>query len=447
MQKQYNIVVLGGGESGVGAALLAKQNGESVFVSDSGTLKENFKKEIIDAGIDFEEGKHSSEIITKAKTIIKSPGIADNSNIVLKAKRARIEIIGEIEYASRSTNAKFIAITGSNGKTTTTLLIYHILKQAGLKVGLAGNIGQSLARQVIADNPEWFVIELSSFQLDSMYSFHAHVAVMMNITPDHLDRYDNNFDNYINSKFRILQNQNKLDYFIFFADDPIIRKKMSDIDIYATKLSFSLNNNTNNAAYITEKQLIIKHKNQELTMFYDELILKGKHNLCNAMAAALVAGVSNIKNEKIRESLANFTGVEHRLEEYLTIHGVQYINDSKATNINSTWYALESMTRPTVWIVGGVDKGNDYSELDSVVSKNVKAIICLGIDNKKIINHFKDKIDIIIETRSMKEAVYTAYKIAVPNDVVLLSPACASFDLFSNYEERGRKFKEAVREL
>jgi len=446
MQKQYNIVVLGGGESGVGAALLAKRNGESVFISDFGTLKDKYRKEIIEAGIDFEEGKHSVEIITNAKTIIKSPGIPDESEIVVQAKKSGVEIIGEIEYGARNTNAKFIAISGSNGKTTTTLLIYHILKQAGLKVGLAGNVGQSLARQIVTENPDWFVVELSSFQLDTMFTFHAHIAILMNITPDHLDRYNYNFDNYINSKFRILQNQNQSDYFIYFADDPVIEKKVSELNIAAKKLTFSLKDDAKKNAYISGNQIVIKYNNQ-LNMFYDELIVKGKHNLCNAMAAGLTADITNIKNEKIRESLASFTGVEHRLEEYLTIHGVLYINDSKATNINSTWYALESMTKPTVWIVGGVDKGNDYSELDDVVAKTVKAIVCLGTDNKKIFSHFKDKVNIIVETQSMKEAVYTAYKLAEPNDVVLLSPACASFDLFSNYEDRGKKFKEAVRDL
>ncbi|MGI6479319.1 MAG: UDP-N-acetylmuramoyl-L-alanine--D-glutamate ligase [Salinivirgaceae bacterium] len=446
MQKRYNIVVLGGGESGVGAALLAKRNGESVFISDFGTLKDKYKKEIIEAGIDFEEGKHSVEIITNAKTIIKSPGIPDESEIVVQAKKSGAEIIGEIEYGARNTNAKFIAITGSNGKTTTTLLIYHILKQAGLKVGLAGNVGQSLARQIVTEDPDWFVVELSSFQLDTMFTFHAHIAILMNITPDHLDRYNYNFDNYINSKFRILQNQNQSDYFIYFADDPVVEKKMSELNIVAKKLTFSLKDDTKSNAYISKNQIIIKYNNQ-FAMFYDKLIIKGKHNLCNAMAASLVADITNIKNEKIRESLASFTGVEHRLEEYLTIHGVLYINDSKATNINSTWYALESMTKPTVWIVGGVDKGNDYSELNDVVAKTVKAIVCLGTDNKKIVDHFKDRVNIIVETQSMKEAVYAAYKLAEPNDVVLLSPACASFDLFSNYEERGKKFKDAVRDL
>lgn len=446
MQKRYNIVVLGGGESGVGAALLAKRNGESVFISDFGTLKYKYKKEIIEAGIDFEEGKHSVEIITNAKTIIKSPGIPDESEIVVQAKKSGAEIIGEIEYGARNTNAKFIAITGSNGKTTTTLLIYHILKQAGLKVGLAGNVGQSLARQIVTEDPDWFVVELSSFQLDTMFTFHAHIAILMNITPDHLDRYNYNFDNYINSKFRILQNQNQSDYFIYFADDPVIQEKISKLNIAATKVTFSLKDDTKSNAYISKNQIIIKYNNQ-FAMFYDKLIIKGKHNLCNAMAASLVADITNIKNEKIRESLASFTGVEHRLEEYLTIHGVLYINDSKATNINSTWYALESMTKPTVWIVGGVDKGNDYSELNDVVAKTVKAIVCLGTDNKKIVDHFKDKVNIVVETQSMKEAVYAAYKLAEPNDVVLLSPACASFDLFSNYEERGKKFKDAVRDL
>lgn len=446
MHKQYHTVILGGGESGVGAALLAKHLGDSVFISDSGKIKEQYKKELATAAIEYEEGQHSLDIIEKAKLVIKSPGIPDNSDLIKSIKNSGIEIIGEIEYAARHSNAKFIAITGSNGKTTTTLWIYHILKNGGLNVGLAGNIGQSLARQVVKNNYDWYVVELSSFQLDTMYLFHAHIAIIMNITPDHLDRYDYNFDNYIKSKFRILQNQTANDYFIYFADDNVIMQQVSSLEIVAKQKTFSLEENKRTTAYKSNNQIIINNSHY-LNMFYDQLILKGKHNHCNAMAAAIAADIAGIQNEKIRASLANFTGVEHRLEEYLTIHGVLYINDSKATNINSTWYALESMTRPTVWIAGGIDKGNDYTELDSVVSKNVKAIICLGIDNKKIVEHFKDKVNIIIETSSMDEAVKTAYKITAPNDVVLLSPACASFDLFDNYEDRGRKFKEAVREL
>lgn len=446
MHKQYHTVILGGGESGVGAALLAKHLGDSVFISDSGKIKEQYKKELATAAIEYEEGQHSLDIIEKAKLVIKSPGIPDNSDLIKSIKNSGIEIIGEIEYAARHSNAKFIAITGSNGKTTTTLWIYHILKNGGLNVGLAGNIGQSLARQVVNNNYDWYVVELSSFQLDTMYLFHAHIAIIMNITPDHLDRYDYNFDNYIKSKFRILQNQTANDYFIYFADDNVIMQQVSSLEIVAKQKTFSLEENKRTTAYKSNNQIIINNSHY-LNMFYDQLILKGKHNHCNAMAAAIAADIAGIQNEKIRASLANFTGVEHRLEEYLTIHGVLYINDSKATNINSTWYALESMTRPTVWIAGGIDKGNDYTELDSVVSKNVKAIICLGIDNKKIVEHFKDKVNIIIETSSMDEAVKTAYKITAPNDVVLLSPACASFDLFDNYEDRGRKFKEAVREL
>ncbi len=445
--KQYTTIVLGGGESGVGAAMLAKRNGEIVLVSDSGQLKEKYRTELAEAQIDFEEGKHTLEIVAKAKLLVKSPGIPDKMPVLQFAKEKGIEIIGEIEYAARYTKAQFIAITGSNGKTTTTLWIYHILKNAGLRVGLAGNVGQSLARQVLHENPDWFVVELSSFQLDSMFEFHAHVAILTNITPDHLDRYEYKFDNYINSKFRILQNQKPDDYFIYFADDPVIASKVAEMAIAARKLTFSLTKSEGVSAYATYDKINFNTHNQPFTMFYDELILKGKHNLCNAMAAALAADVTRIRKEKIRESLASFSGVEHRLEEYLSIHGVQYINDSKATNINSTWYALESMTRPTVWIVGGVDKGNDYSELDVVVKKSVKAIVCLGVDNKKIVNHFSGMVETIIETHSMEEAVYTAYKLAVPNDVVLLSPACASFDLFQNYEDRGRKFKDAVRNL
>ena len=446
MATKYSTVVLGGGESGVGAALLAKHRGETVFVSDGGILKDKYRKELIEAGIDSEEGNHSKSIIGDAKLLIKSPGIPDKAPIILFAQSKQIPIIGEIEYAADHSNAKFIAITGSNGKTTTTLWIYHIMKQAGKSVGLAGNVGQSLARQVLMDDPEWFVLELSSFQLDSMYKFRANIAILTNITPDHLDRYEYKFENYIRSKFRIIQNQTNDDFFIYFNDDPVVMEMVEKMEVAAQKITFSLTNKSSNA-YVADKEIVFNRVNHPFSMFYDELLLKGKHNTCNAMMAGITADITRIRKEKIRESLADFSGVEHRLEEYLSIHGVQYINDSKATNINSTWFALESMSRPTVWIVGGVDKGNNYAELDEVVLKSVKAIICLGVDNQKIVDHFKDKISNIVETRSMEEAVYTAYKIASPGDAVLLSPACASFDLFANYEDRGHQFKAAVRNL
>ncbi|MDD4746649.1 MAG: UDP-N-acetylmuramoyl-L-alanine--D-glutamate ligase [Salinivirgaceae bacterium] len=446
MDKQYSTVVLGGGESGVGAALLAKHNGETVLVSDGGVLKEKHRKELIEAEIDFEEGGHTKSIVETAKTIIKSPGIPENAEIVLFAKGKSIPIIGEIEYAAAFSKAKFIAITGSNGKTTTTLWIYHIMKQSGKKVGLAGNIGQSLARQVLHDDPEWFVVELSSFQLDSMYTFRAHIAILTNITPDHLDRYEYKFENYVRSKFRIVQNQTNNDYFVYFNDDPVVTEMVDKMEIAAKKITFSLTN-TNCDVYVKDQEIVFNRVNQPFHMFYDELLLKGKHNTCNAMMAGIASDITRIRKEKIRESLADFSGVEHRLEEYLSIHGVQYINDSKATNINSTWYALESMSRPTVWIVGGVDKGNDYSELDAVVEKHVIAIVCLGVDNQKIIDHFKDKVSVIVETRSMEEAVVTASKLSLPGSAVLLSPTCASFDLFANYEDRGAQFKAAVRNL
>lgn len=447
MNKFYKTVVLGGGESGVGAALLAKKRGETVFVSDFGIINPKYKKELIEVGIDFEENHHSFEIISKASTIIKSPGIPDKAPVIKFIKEQNIPIIGEIEYAASVSKSKFIAITGANGKTTTTLWIYHILQKAGLSVGLGGNVGTSLARQVADNAPEWVVVELSSFQLDTMFTFHAHIAVITNITPDHLDRYDYKFENYINSKFRILQNQTADDYFIYFADDQVIQKEITRRNIAARQLTFSLTNNNCHTAYCCDKQIIFNKTNHQFAMFYDDIPLKGKHNLCNAMIAGVTADTIHVRKDEIRELLKNFSGVEHRLENYLSIKGVLYINDSKATNVNSTWYALESMTRPTVWIVGGTDKGNDYNELNEAVSKSVKAIICLGIDNTKITNHFKNIVKIIVETRSMTEAVSCASKLAESGDIVLLSPACASFDLFKNYEDRGQQFKEAVRSL
>ena len=447
MTKVYSTIVLGGGESGVGAALLAKKKGEGVFLSDFGSISDKYKSELIAAEIDFEENRHSFEIIKNAQLIIKSPGIPDNAPVIKFAQEQNIKIMGEVEYAALSSKSKFIAITGSNGKTTTTLWIYHILKQSGVNVGLAGNVGISLARQVAVEDPEWFVVELSSFQLDTMFDFRAHVAILTNITPDHLDRYDYKFENYINSKFRILQNQTSTDYFIYSADDPVVSKEVHNRNITAQIRTFTLSNNKNNTAYCCQEQICFNQINQPFAMFYDSLQISGKHNIYNAMAAGIAADIVKIKKEKIREAMMSFMGVEHRLEKFLSIQGVLYINDSKATNVNSTWYALESMTQPTVWIVGGTDKGNDYSELNDVVARNVKAIICLGIDNSKIIAHFGKIIDIIVETRSMTEAVYCASKLTKHGDTVLLSPACASFDLFKNYEDRGRQFKEAVREL
>ncbi|HON18794.1 MAG TPA: UDP-N-acetylmuramoyl-L-alanine--D-glutamate ligase [Salinivirgaceae bacterium] len=447
MSKYYDIVILGAGESGVGAALLAQKLGYRVFVSDMAEIKENFKNELAEYNIPFEEKHHTIDIVTSAPTIIKSPGIPDKAPVVIAAKEAGCDIIGEIEFAARYSKAKFVAITGSNGKTTTTLLTYHIFKQAGLDVGLAGNVGQSLARQVLDRDHEWFVVELSSFQLDSMTKFKAHIAIITNITPDHLDRYEYKFENYINSKFRILQNQTESDYFIFFDDDPVVKQQIEQRSICSQKCSFTLKNNQTKTGYCQDNQIVINFKNNKLTMFYDELLIKGKHNRSNALAAAIAAQIANIKNETIKQSLQNFMGVEHRLEPYLSIQGVLYINDSKATNVNSTWFALDSMDRPTIWIAGGVDKGNDYSELDEVVHRTVKAIVCLGVDNQKIINHFKNIVPVIIETRSMPEAVKKSYELAVPGDVVLLSPACASFDLFKNYEDRGQRFKDCVRQL
>ncbi len=447
MQQHYDIAILGGGESGTGAALLAKKLGMKVFLSDLGEISPTYKIELSQNEIPFEEGKHTAEIITSCPLVIKSPGIPDKAPIIKTVTESGCEVIGEIEFAARYSNAKFIAITGSNGKTTTTLLTHHIFKEAEYNVGLAGNVGQSLARQLLESKPEWFIVELSSFQLDTMKTFRAHVAIITSITPDHLDRYDYKFENYINSKFRILQNQTAADYFIYCVDDPVVSEEVKHRHIEAQKLTFTLENNPAYTAYCTDKQIVFNFKNNKLAMFYDELLIKGKHNQRNALAAGLAAQIANIKNEQIRQSMQSFVGVEHRLEQYLSIQGVLFINDSKATNVNSTWFALDSMERPTIWIVGGVDKGNDYSELDELVSQKVKAIVCLGVDNTKIINHFKDLVPTIVETRSMQQAVREAYSLSSPGDVVLLSPACASFDLFKNYEDRGTQFKQWVRQL
>lgn len=441
------VVILGAAESGVGAAILARKQGFDVFVSDKGSIKEKYKNELIARQFDFEEGDHTEEKILNADLVIKSPGIPDKAPLIKLLKEKGTPIISEIEFAGRYTSAKKICITGSNGKTTTTLLTYHMFQKAGLNVGLAGNVGQSMAWQVAENDYDYYVIELSSFQLDGMYEFKADVAVLLNITPDHLDRYEYKMQNYIDSKFRITQNQTSEDVFIWCADDPVLKHEMSKRNLGAHCVPFTLGTPPALGAGLENNQLIINWEQNIFTMSILDIALQGNHNTYNSMAAGISGMAVNIRNEKIRESLSDFKGVEHRLERFLKVHGIEFINDSKATNINSTWYALESMTTPTVWIVGGIDKGNDYSELYELVKSKVKAIVCLGVDNSKILEAFKNVEIDMVETQSMEDAVRSAYFMAKNGDTVLLSPACASFDLFENYEDRGRQFKQAVREL
>jgi UDP-N-acetylmuramoylalanine--D-glutamate ligase len=444
---QKRLVILGGGESGVGSAILGLAKGFDVFLSDKGSLKEIYKKELDENHIKWEENQHNESLILNADLVIKSPGIPDKVEIIKKLKEKHISIISEIEFASRYTNAKMVCITGSNGKTTTTLLTYHLFKKAGLNVGLAGNVGKSFAMQVARENFDVYVLELSSFQLDGMFEFKADVAILMNITPDHLDRYEYEFQNYINSKFRITQNLDKDCVFIYCSDDEVIKSELEKRKIDAQMFPFSLTENHNQGAKIENNELIINFKNTNFTMILHDLALHGKHNTYNSMAAGLAGHVFKIRKDTIRESLSDFSGVEHRLEPVIKVHGVQYINDSKATNVNSTWYALESVNAKIVWIAGGVDKGNDYESLLPLVKEKVKAIVCLGTDNSKIHKAFKGVVATIVDVTSMKDAVQKSYTFAKKGEVVLLSPACASFDLFENYEERGRKFKSEVRNL
>ena len=441
------IVILGGGESGAGSAVLALKQGFDVFVSDKGEIKEKYREILNSHKIKWEEGNHTEEIILSADEVIKSPGIPENAPIIIKIREKGIPVISEIEFAGRYAKGVKICITGSNGKTTVTNLIYHILKKAGKDVAMTGNVGNSFAMAVAEKSYDYYVIELSSFQLDGMFEFKADVAVLMNITPDHLDRYGYELQNYVDSKFRITQNQTKSDYLIYWDGDPIIRKELSKKSYGMTLLPFSDEKQDGMAAYIKDNELIIDYPNKTNLMTIHELALKGRHNTYNSMAAALAGKVINIRKEVIRESLADFQGVEHRLEPVITVCGINFINDSKATNVNSAWYALECMETNIVWIVGGVDKGNDYSELFPVVKKKVKAIVCMGKDNKKIVEAFRDKVPTIVETGSMEEAVRSSYYLAKKGDTVLLSPCCASFDLFKNYEDRGRQFKAAVRNL
>ena len=442
------LVVLGGGESGVGTAILGKKKGYDVFVSDFGKIKENYKEVLTINGIAWEDEKHTEELILNADVVMKSPGIPEKAPIVKKLIEKGIPVISEIEFAIQFTDALTVGITGSNGKTTTTLLTYHLLKQGGLNVGLAGNIGKSFAWQVAENKLDIYVLELSSFQLDGIINYKPHIAIITNISPDHLDRYNYDYSLYIDSKFRITKNQTEADYLIYDNEDEAIQNWLKNNTIKANKVPFSLiTKPENEGGFLEENNMNTTIKNDTFTMPINELALEGKHNIKNAMAATAVAQLLNIRKQTIRESLTNFQGAEHRLEKVLKIQGVQYINDSKATNVNSVFYALDSMTTPTVWIVGGVDKGNDYDELMPLVREKVKAIVCLGVDNTKISNAFNNVVDVMVETTSMSEAVQIAQRLAEKGDSVLLSPACASFDLFENYEDRGKQFKQAIYNL
>jgi UDP-N-acetylmuramoylalanine--D-glutamate ligase len=441
------LVILGGGESGVGTAILGKKKGYDVFVSDFGKIKENYREVLVINGIAWEEGTHTEDLVLNADVVMKSPGIPDKSPIVKKLLAKGIPVLSEIEFAAPFTTATLIGITGSNGKTTTTMLTYHLLKSAGLNVGLGGNIGKSFAWQVAENKFDSYVLELSSFQLDGIVDFKPHIAIITNISPDHLDRYDYKYENYIDSKFRITMNQTEEDYLIYDADDEAIATWFKTHTTKARLIPFSLTKTFSEGAYIKNNKMEISINQEEFTMDTEHIALEGKHNMKNAMAATSVAKLMQIRKATIRESLSNFQGVEHRLEKVLKIQSVQYINDSKATNVNATFFALDSMNTPTVWIVGGVDKGNDYNELMSLVREKVKAIICLGVDNKKIIDVFGNVVDIMIEVDNMNDAVRMAQRLSEKGDTVLLSPACASFDLFENYEDRGNQFKQAVKNL
>ena len=450
MDKQgdkIKIIVLGAGESGAGAAVLASVKGFDVFVSDYGIIKPEYKKLLEKYNIPYEEGGHTLPNILDADEVIKSPGISDTTQVMLRIKLAGIPVISEIEFAGRYTRAKKICITGSNGKTTTTSLIYFMMKNAGLNVGLAGNIGKSFALQVAQGDYDYYVLEISSFQLDNMYEFKADIAILLNITPDHLDRYGHDLQNYVDAKMRILRNLTSDECFIFCSDDQITVKSLENIILTAKRLPFSVQHEESPGGSLKDDNMVLDSGGDTLSVPLSELSLKGRHNTYNSMAAGLTGGVLQIKKETIRKSLSEFQGVEHRLEPVLTIREVAYINDSKATNVNSVWYALECMSGNVIWIAGGTDKGNDYNDLYSLVKNKVKALICLGKDNTKIITAFIDHVEIIEDTHSMRDAVSAAYRLSSPGDTVLLSPACASFDLFENYEDRGVQFKNCVRQL
>lgn len=439
--------MIGGGESGVGAAVLGKDKGMEVFLSDSGSLSPSYRQTLVEENIEFEEGKHSEEKILNADIVVKSPGVAPTAPLIVALMEKGIPVISEIEFAAGFTDSKMVCITGSNGKTTTTLLTYHILKKAGMDVGLAGNVGKSLALQVSRDPHAIYVIELSSFQLENMYKFKANIAVILNITPDHLDRYDNKMENYAAAKFRILQNQTKDDYFIYWQNDPLIRKQVENVQGEALRLPFGLDREPDTAAYMEDGIVRFVTPMEVWEIPRDKISLPGLHNLYNSMAAGLSATALHIRKESIREALEDFEAVEHRLEYVATIDGVRYVNDSKATNVNSTWYALESMETPVVLILGGKDKGNDYKEIEDLVKSKVRAIVCMGLHNEKIMDFFKDKVEEIYDTHSLQDAISACRKAAKAGDTVLLSPCCASFDLFNSYIDRGDRFKEEVKKL
>ena len=441
------LVILGGGESGVGTAILGKQKGWEVFLSDKGSLKPHYRETLNKEGIQWEEGTHTEEKILSADVIMKSPGIPYKALIIKKAHEKGIAVISEIEFASQYTDSLIVGITGSNGKTTTTLLTHHIFKEAGLQVGLGGNIGYSFAELVATENPPYYVLEISSFQLDGTEHFAPHIAVLLNITPDHLDRYDYKFENYIDSKFRIAMNQTENDYLIYDTDDEVITQWLSTHTIKSKLIPFSIEKELPQGAFLKDNKIYIMLENQTTEIDVEEISLRGKHNIKNTMAASVAARLVNIRNNSLRESLKGFKGAPHRLEEVKVVEGVTYVNDSKATNVNSVYYALDTIKTPIVWIVGGQDKGNDYNSLLPYVHEKVRAIVCLGVDNTPIIQSFYNTIDTLVETRSMDEAVKLAQGFAQEGDTVLLSPACASFDLFKNYEERGDLFKAAVQKL
>lgn len=445
---EKRIIILGAGESGVGAALLAKKQKYDVFVSDSSLIKEVFKSELILNHIEFAEGSHDTERVLSADIVVKSPGIPEKNEMVQELRRKDVEIISEIEFAYRyKGDSKIIAVTGSNGKTTTTAMIYHICSTAGLDCAVVGNIGFSFARQIATDPKKLYVAEISSFQLDDIEFFRPDVAVLTNITEDHLDRYNYKFENYIESKFNIIKNQNENDVFIYNEDDEVTIKYLDKFLTTTNPLPFSMNKQLPQGAYISNAEMHIKWKKEEMNMSVDDFAVKGKHNQYNTMAASLSAVVMDIRKEKIRDAVQTFESLEHRMEPVATIKGVEFINDSKATNTNSTWFALESMTKPTILILGGVDKGNDYSFMKEIVKEKVKAIVCMGLDNRKIHEAFGKDVELIINTDNAKDAVRSAFHFADKGDVVLLSPACASFDLFKNYEDRGKQFKDAVKDL
>ena len=445
--KKGLLVILGGGESGVGTAILGKQKGYKVFVSDRGEISKKYKEVLLNNEIDFEENQHTESKILTADVVMKSPGIPDKVELIQKLLKKSIPVISEIEFAAQFTKAKIVGITGSNGKTTTTLLVHHILKSAGLNVGVAGNIGDSFAKQVAENDFENYVLEISSFQLDGIEKFNSHIAILTNITPDHLDRYEYDFNKYIESKFRITKNQKATDYLIYDADDEAINNWLKENKTQAKLVPFSLEKELEYGAYIKDNNIIININKDKINMPISTLSIKGKHNTKNAMASAMAAQLLSVRRDFIKESLSNFEGAEHRLENVAKVNDVEYINDSKATNVNATFYALECMDKTTIWIVGGVDKGNDYNDLLPLVREKVKAIVCLGVDNDKIKNTFGNVVDIIVETAGAEEAVKVSHKLAERGETVLLSPACASFDLFENYEDRGRQFKKAVRNL